>query len=308
MDRKNDETFARSIDGLILGIECNKPRESSRRDRVRMPKSPSHRELLTVSKPGEAQSEKALKLEAFDAVNISNRYASSSISSQSTISSMSPADNIACNNPTVLRTDTVGNSGESRTGVVFDPRMCLHKSAKFPHHEECPERILDVYNALNACGLWDQFVHIPSRAATPEELALAHNKAHCKDMAKLSKASHRANREEELWSDSVYCNEHTYFAATLSAGSLLSLVDSICSDENRVNNDIALIRPPDTTPNTTKLWVLYIQQLRCGGKVRATKVRLRTHFDSRLGYSPWQWYSEHFYRRSFCALFLCTSV
>jgi acetoin utilization deacetylase AcuC-like enzyme len=251
-EKENDESFAQSIDGLVLNIGSKRhpvPSGAAGRERVRLPKSPSHRaefNHIGAAHSAEARSERALKADILGVANISDRYASSSSSSQSTVKSLSPADSarsleaIACSSST----PSPRNGRRSRTGVVFDPRMCLHKSAKHPHHEECPERILDIYNEFNACGLWDQFVGVPSRIASPEELALAHNKAHCKDMAKLSKASHRSKREEELWSDSVYCNEHTYFAATLSAGSLLSLVDSVCSDDDRVRNGIALIRPP----------------------------------------------------------------
>eukprot|EP00505_MAST-04D_sp_SCG-Rhode-Island_P003371 Stramenopile-MAST_4_protein_3371 len=269
---QNEDSMSRSIDDLALNVHTTKgfsventPSQAMPcgRSSLKLPKSPRHQ-----TPNGSTHLASYLQSMDDNGVNASPPRCriSSSLSSQSTVvggDSQSPLEEMLRHQspshrriaPSLSSQSTVISSqsnspafchledSRSVSGVVFDQRMCLHRIANFcKAHEECPERIMEIYHALKQNGLWERFNTIPTRVATTSELCLAHEERHCIDMSKLSNSDHRAERETTLWSNSVYCNEHTYFAATLSCGSLLCLVDAVL--DGTVRNGMALIRPP----------------------------------------------------------------
>ncbi|KAI9699415.1 MAG: Histone deacetylase hda1 [Candelina mexicana] len=141
------------------------------------------------------------------------------------------------------------------TGLCYDVRMRFHselRSRKDDVHPEDPRRIYAIYEDLCDAGLVDDpetpgplkndlLLRIPARHATEAEICLVHTKAHYDHVA-----STRYMSVEELVTlqpeDSIYFNQSSWMAATLSAGGAIETARAVASDT--VKNAIAVIRPP----------------------------------------------------------------
>lgn len=81
---------------------------------------------------------------------------------------------------------------------------------------------------------------IASRVATEEELLLVHDAKHVQNMKEIV---HEENLNEAARRfESVYLHESTYESATVSAGSILQVVDEVLNGDSRCG--VAVIRPP----------------------------------------------------------------
>lgn len=82
--------------------------------------------------------------------------------------------------------------------------------------------------------------HLPSRFATEEEILLVHQPSHVKLMQEI------VNREDlheaSLSFNSVYFHPSTFECASLSAGSILQVVDEVLNGGSR--SGVCVIRPP----------------------------------------------------------------
>jgi acetoin utilization deacetylase AcuC-like enzyme len=117
------------------------------------------------------------------------------------------------------------------TGLVLDPRMLAHDPG-FGHPER-PERLRVLLDRLgDARG----YAHLPTRAATEDEIAAVHAPAHVALAAATASRAHVA-----LDADTV-TSPGSYLAARLAAGSVLAVCEAILAGE--VRNGFALVRPP----------------------------------------------------------------
>lgn len=81
---------------------------------------------------------------------------------------------------------------------------------------------------------------LPSRIATEEELLLVHDEKHVMNMKEIVNEENLNEAARRF--ESVYLHESTYEGATVSAGSLLQVVDEVLNGESR--SGVAVIRPP----------------------------------------------------------------
>lgn len=141
-----------------------------------------------------------------------------------------------------LRSSTNLDVPPHRTAMVYDARMTQHRCLSERGHPERPERILKPWEVLGKRGLLDQCLLLDSRPATIEELLLVHNKEYVHTMRGSQELKGRdLIRLQEKYSSLYLCRE-SFSSALLAAGSLLQLVDAVCT--KKCLNGMALIRPP----------------------------------------------------------------
>jgi acetoin utilization deacetylase AcuC-like enzyme len=122
-----------------------------------------------------------------------------------------------------------------KTGLVTDPGMRLHYTG--PGHPEQATRYSAVIDRLEFLGLRDVLTNIHPRAATEDELALAHSRAYISLVA-----AEVLHGREQLSTGDTMISEHSLDAALLAAGCVLAAVDHVFS--GAVNNAFCVVRPP----------------------------------------------------------------
>ena len=137
-------------------------------------------------------------------------------------------------------------------GIVYDERMQLHHHPEDDplndycaktDHPESPLRISSIYAHLNARGLVERCASVPAVSALRSDLVRAHGAAHCDFVASLSSAAVRDALGNALFDESsVYVNDHTPMAASLSAGSVVALTEAVV--DGRLDAGFAIVRPP----------------------------------------------------------------
>ncbi|KAH7241715.1 hypothetical protein BKA59DRAFT_210675 [Fusarium tricinctum] len=168
--------------------------------------------------------------------------------------------------PQDLAFDQMRRRGLLPTGCCYDDRMKLHMNADFSpntHHPEDPRRIHEIFKAFKKVGLvytgpeaelprimrecptrymW----RIPARAATREEICLAHSPDHLRWVEKLGTISaaelRELTRRYDQGRESLYVGSMSYQAALLSAGGAIETCKNVVTGQ--VKNAFAVIRPP----------------------------------------------------------------
>lgn len=120
-----------------------------------------------------------------------------------------------------------------RTGIVRND-LYLQHLAGIPHVES-PKRLKVLYDMLNN-DTGNEFISVPPRPASHDELLLAHTESHILRIAATAGVKH-----SQLDSDTS-TTPLSYEAAILAVGGTCALVDAII--EGQINNGFALIRPP----------------------------------------------------------------
>ncbi|CAH8494399.1 unnamed protein product [Schistosoma turkestanicum] len=135
-----------------------------------------------------------------------------------------------------------GNNRISGTCLVYDSRMENHQNEEDPTYPENPERIKHAYAVLKQYGLARRCKHIEARYATRTELLRVHTEDYLNTIAATVNMNQTVLNDLGATENSVYFNPHTYDNARLASGSLLAVIDEVCSGESL--NGLALIRPP----------------------------------------------------------------
>ncbi|MBI5583998.1 MAG: histone deacetylase [Deltaproteobacteria bacterium] len=120
-----------------------------------------------------------------------------------------------------------------KTGIIQDQIYLEHLRGL--GHIESPRRLEVVYEMLDTI-FSGQLFHLPSRAATFEELASIHTPDHIHRVAGTS------GRNLVSLDPDTQTTAHSYEAARQAAGGVLSLVDALLHQE--IDNGFALVRPP----------------------------------------------------------------
>ena len=126
----------------------------------------------------------------------------------------------------------------SRIGLVLDEVYLRHLAGN-SGHPECPERLLAIENALREAGPLEALVRIPPRAATQEELALAHSAAY---LALVRSELLDLHGFAELSTGDTMVSPGSLKAANFAAGGVLEAVDAVMS--GKVNAAFCAVRPP----------------------------------------------------------------
>lgn len=141
-----------------------------------------------------------------------------------------------------LRSKTNLDVPPNRTALVYDERMAKHHCLNERVHPERPERILKPWHVMEKRGLLNLCVLLDSRSATVDELLMVHDKKYVQKMRGCQEMKNADLIKLQEKYPSVYLCRDTFSSALLAAGSLLQLVDAVCT--NKCQNGMALIRPP----------------------------------------------------------------
>ena len=120
-----------------------------------------------------------------------------------------------------------------KTGIVTDDSYLEHDTGA--SHPERPDRLRAVGRLLQSEPSPD-WIRIPARDASVEELARIHVPEHVERVAATARLAHFA-----FDADTPAC-AGTFVAARRAAGGVLALVDAVMA--RRVSNGFALVRPP----------------------------------------------------------------
>ncbi|KAF6776594.1 hypothetical protein AHF37_04411, partial [Paragonimus kellicotti] len=134
------------------------------------------------------------------------------------------------------------HSQRASTCIVYDSRMENHKNEDDRNHPETPHRIRRCYELLDEYGLARRCKRVESRYATRAELLRVHTESYVNAVAKTAGLEQRTLNRLAQDEDSIYFNRHTYDCARLAAGSVLAVIEEICT--GRCMNGVAVIRPP----------------------------------------------------------------
>lgn len=119
-----------------------------------------------------------------------------------------------------------------KTGIVIDARYRDHDTGV--GHPERPERIEVLLSLLEERA--DEFVLLPAREASGDEIALVHDGAYVEDVAAT------AHRQWFAFDPDTPTGPRSYDTARLAAGGLLAGLDAIIA--GHVDNAFAFVRPP----------------------------------------------------------------
>ena len=120
------------------------------------------------------------------------------------------------------------------TAVIWDERYLLHEMGK--GHPERPERLLTIREVLDGDGVGRMLTPLEPRFATEEEIALIHEKSYIQRIATT------AGEERSFLDPDTSANAHTWDAARLAAGGLITCVEEVFS--GGAANAFAFVRPP----------------------------------------------------------------
>lgn len=124
------------------------------------------------------------------------------------------------------------------TGFLFDDLYRGHLAGDTGHPER-PERLTAILSGLERTGLSAHLVRIPSRAATDDELMLAHDRAYV-ELVKRELANVAGVKELSTGDTNVTAG--SLAAARAAAGGVLNAVDRVARGE--LKNAFCAVRPP----------------------------------------------------------------
>lgn len=119
------------------------------------------------------------------------------------------------------------------TGYVYDPIFLKHTQRG---HPESAQRLEAIMQELESSGLLASLQHVPSRAATPDELSYVHPSSYIEQVKAISQSG------GGYLDPDTYTNSHTYDAAVVAAGSLIDLTLDVI--DGKLKNGFGFVRPP----------------------------------------------------------------
>jgi acetoin utilization deacetylase AcuC-like enzyme len=120
------------------------------------------------------------------------------------------------------------------TGLVYDAFFKLHETGE---HPENPARLDAVHAGLEAAGLLEALIPIPSRAAFESDITLVHAKSYFQTVRNdiAFGAGHLSTGDTVL-------SDHSLEVALRAVGGVLNAVDAIVTGQ--VQNAFCAVRPP----------------------------------------------------------------
>jgi acetoin utilization deacetylase AcuC-like enzyme len=122
-----------------------------------------------------------------------------------------------------------------RTAFVTHPECALH--AMLPGHPESPERLHAIEEYLHEAGLHEWLAPYAAPAATPEQLAAAHDPGYVRRIFEAAPAHGLVELDPD-----TYMSPHTLPAALRAAGAVLLATDLVLRGD--ADNAFCSVRPP----------------------------------------------------------------
>jgi len=121
----------------------------------------------------------------------------------------------------------------SKVGLVYDPVYLKHDTGA---HVENSSRLVETVGLLEKSKLIDKLVAIPPRAASVEEVSLAHSRSH------ISRVQSYSARGGGWLDGDTYASPASYDVALQAVSGVLKGLDAVMAGE--MNHAFALVRPP----------------------------------------------------------------
>ena len=134
----------------------------------------------------------------------------------------------------------------TRLALFYDELMTRHKEeGEEEDHPECPQRVSRIWSALVSAGLTERpgvTLLDRGRLLTEEESGLVHHQEHWDQMMSIARLSQEEKDQLAETFNSIYINEWSVECGLISAGGVLSCLDSVAADEAQAA--LAVVRPP----------------------------------------------------------------
>ncbi|MEP7355505.1 MAG: histone deacetylase [Acidobacteriota bacterium] len=130
---------------------------------------------------------------------------------------------------------TISEDRHRTTGLIADPIYQLHDTG--PGHPERPARYGAILDAFSTSGILERTLHLPSRSATEDEIALCHTR----DYIATAQADIQSGKLELSTGDTTV-SAQSLEVALKATGGVLNAVDAVM--RSQVRNAFCPIRPP----------------------------------------------------------------
>ncbi|XP_041347489.1 histone deacetylase 6-like [Gigantopelta aegis] len=170
----------------------------------------------------------------------------------------------------VLIAETCLTKAPHRTCLLFDADMRAHRDTAFRSHPERPDRISSIFNVHVEWGLYKRCHSVQSRLATEEEILLIHSETYLNEMKKTAEMELSVLQVKQREFNSIYFCKDTYRCALLSAGSVLSVVETVLSGQ--AQSGVAIVRPPGHhAESSTAMGFCYFNNIAIAAKYAQNK-------------------------------------
>ncbi|OWM90375.1 histone deacetylase 5 isoform X2 [Punica granatum] len=146
-----------------------------------------------------------------------------------------------------MATEVASGRGNSkigkRVGLVYDERMCKHRTPDEEPHPENPNRIRVIWNKLHSAGIAQRCVVFSAKEAEDKYILPVHGKDHVNLIRNVSSKQYDSRRKRiAARLNSIYLNEGSSEAAYLAAGSVIDVAERVAKGE--LSSAFAIVRPP----------------------------------------------------------------
>ncbi|MBA0824998.1 hypothetical protein Goarm_021626 [Gossypium armourianum] len=131
---------------------------------------------------------------------------------------------------------------ERRVGLIYDQRMCKHRTPYGDDHPEKPDRITVIWNKLELAGIPQRCVILNAKEAKDEYICAVHSKNHVNLIRNISSKEYSKRNRIASKLNSIYLNEGSSESAYLAAGSVIEVAEKVAKGE--LNSAFAIVRPP----------------------------------------------------------------
>ncbi|KAB2089759.1 hypothetical protein ES319_A03G082400v1 [Gossypium barbadense] len=131
---------------------------------------------------------------------------------------------------------------ERRVGLIYDQRMCKHRTPYGDDHPEKPDRITVIWNKLELAGIPQRCVILNAKDAKDEYICAVHSKNHVDLIRNISSKEYSKRNRIASKLNSIYLNEGSSESAYLAAGSVIEVAEKVAKGE--LNSAFAIVRPP----------------------------------------------------------------
>ena len=122
-----------------------------------------------------------------------------------------------------------------KVGIIQD--RCFFEHRVPTQSKECPDRVRQLYQDIELDSAFNRLIRIPVRAAEEEQIRRVHSDFYIKQVLE-----HALKSDPYSYDADTYLVPESPHAAKLSAGSCLTLVDALMSEE--IDTGFATVRPP----------------------------------------------------------------
>ncbi|XVF11800.1 hypothetical protein REPUB_Repub08aG0059000 [Reevesia pubescens] len=132
---------------------------------------------------------------------------------------------------------------QRRVGLIYDQRMCKHRTPDDDYHPENPNRISVIWNKLILAGIPQRCVLLNAKEAEDKYICNVHSKNHVNLIRNISSKQYASKRNgiaSKL--NSIYFNEGSSESAYLAAGSVIEVAEKVAKGE--LESAFAIVRPP----------------------------------------------------------------